>query len=171
MSIIYETKRLVLRPLELSDVDGFFEMNNNPNVNKFLRNPITKKEEAGKYIQKIINEYTKNGIGRYAVILKETNKLIGFSGLKYRSQEENKHVNFYDIGYRFSEEFWKKGFATEAALFWVNFGFNTMNLSKIYACAENENIGSNTLLKKIGFEMTNQYYVNNLLHNWYKIEK
>lgn len=46
-----------------------------------------------------------------------------------------------------------------------------MNLSKIYACAENENIGSNTLLKKIGFEMTNQYYVNNLLHNWYKIEK
>lgn len=44
MSIIYETKRFALRPLELSDVDGFFEMNNNPNVNKFLRNPITKKE-------------------------------------------------------------------------------------------------------------------------------
>ncbi len=171
MNIIYETERLVLRPLELSDVDGFFEMNNNPNVNKFLRNPITTKVEAEKYIQKIINEYTKNGIGRYAVILKQNNKLIGFSGLKYRSQEENNHSNFHDIGYRFSEEYWKKGYATEAALFWINFGFNEMNLSKIYACAENENTTSNALLKKIGFEMTNQYFVNNLLHNWYKIEK
>lgn len=171
MKSVLETERLLLRPLELIDTDGFFEMNNNPNVNKFLRNPITTKIEAEKYIQKIINEYNNNGIGRYAVILKQNNKLIGFSGLKYRSQEENNHKNFYDIGYRFSEEYWNKGYATEAAIFWIDYGFIKMNLSEIYACAENENSASNKLLKKIGFELKNQYFANNLLHNWYKIEK
>lgn len=171
MSTIYETQRLVFRPLELSDVDGFFEMNDNPNVNKFLRNPVTTKIEAEKYIQKIIDEYNKNGISRFAVFLKESNKLIGFSGLKYRSQEENNHINFYDLGYRFSEKHWNKGYATEAAMFWLNYGFNEMNLSEIYASAVSENIASNNLLKKLGFKMTNQYYVNDLLHTWYKIEK
>lgn len=171
MNSVLETERLLLRPLNLLDVDAFFEMNNNPNVNKFLRNPITTKIEAGKYIQKIIDEYSKNGIGRYAIILKENNKLIGFSGLKYRSQEENNHINFYDIGYRFSEAYWNKGYASEAALFWIDYGFNKMNLSEIHACAENENFASNNLLKRVGFELTNQYFINNLLHNWYKIEK
>lgn len=171
MNLVLETERLLFRPLELSDTDCFFEMNNNPNVNKFLRNPITTKIETGKYIQKIIDEYNKNGIGRYAVILKENNKLIGFSGLKYRSQEENNYINFYDIGYRFSEEYWNKGYATEATFFWIDYGFNEMNLSEIYACAEDKNLASNNLLKKIGFKMTNQYYVNDLLHNWYKIKK
>lgn len=171
MNKIYETVRLVFRPLELSDVDGFFEMNDNPNVNKFLRNPVTTKIEAEKYIQKIIDEYNKNGISRFAVFLKENNKLIGFSGLKYRNQEENNHINFYDLGYRFSEEYWKKGYATEAAVFWLNYGFNEMNLSEIYASAVSENIASNNLLKKLGFKMTNQYYVNDLLHSWNKIEK
>lgn len=171
MNSVLETERLLYRPLELNDVAAFFEMNNNPNVNKFLRNPITTKIEAEKYIQKIIEEYAKNGIGRYAVILKQSNKLIGFSGLKYRSQEENNHKNFYDLGYRFHEEFWNKGYATEAAQFWLNYGFNEMELPKIYACAEHENIASNNLLKKVGFELKNQYFVNNSLHNWYKIEK
>lgn len=80
MNLTLETERLLLRPLELSDVDAFFEMNDNPNVNRYLRNPLTTKVETEKYIQKIIGEYHKNGIGRYAVILKENNQLIGFSG-------------------------------------------------------------------------------------------
>lgn len=171
MNPILETQRLILRPLEITDVDGFFKMNNNPNVNRFLRNPILTKEDAEKYIEKIRTEYVKNEIGRYAVILKENNELIGFSGLKFRSQEENGFSNFYDIGYRFSEEYWHKGYAKEAAQFWLNYGFSEMNLDVIHACAEDENLVSNGLLQTIGFKLTNQYYVNSILHNWYQIEK
>lgn len=168
---VLETERLLLRPLELSDVDAFFKMNNNPNVNKFLRNPITTKIEAKKYIQKIIDEYGRNGIGRYAIVLKQNNALIGFSGLKFRNQEENGFTNFYDLGYRFSEDYWHNGYAKEAAQFWLNYGFTEMKLNIIHACADDENIASNGLLKTIGFKLINQYYVNDTLHNWYKIEK
>jgi RimJ/RimL family protein N-acetyltransferase len=170
MDLILETERLLLRPLDLSDVDDFFSMNNNPNVNRYLRNPITSKIEANQYIQKIINEYQKNNIARFAVILKETNKLIGFSGLKFRNTLENNHIDFYDLGYRFSEEYWRNGFATESSLAWLDYGFNTMKLSTIHACAVSENIGSNKVLKKMGFEFTNQYIVNNSMHNWYTFQ-
>ena len=170
MNLIIETERLLLRPLELSDVDDFFVMNNNVNVNLYLRNPITSKIEAKEYIQKIINEYKKNEIARFAVIFKETNKLIGFSGLKFRNTLENNHIHFYDLGYRFSEDYWRKGLATECSLAWLNYGFKTMKLPTIYACAVSDNLGSNNVLKKIGFEFTNEYLVNNCLHNWYKID-
>ena len=171
MNLILETERLIMRPLELSDVDDFFQMNNNPNVNLYLSNPIQTKKDAELYIQKIINEHQKNGIARFAVILKQTNKLIGFSGLKFRDKEENNHIDFYDLGYRFAEEHWRKGFATEAAIAWLDYGFNTMKLPIICACAVSDNIGSNTVLRKLGFEFVNQYFVRNSIYNWYKIEK
>lgn len=60
MNLILQTERLILRPLELSDADDFFVMNDNPNVNRYLRNPLKTKTEAEKYIQKIINEYQQN---------------------------------------------------------------------------------------------------------------
>ena len=146
-------------------------MNNNPNVNIYLRNPVNTKAQAEQYIKKIIHEYQANGIARFGVILKETDKLIGFSGLKYRSNPENNYVDFYDLGYRFSEEHWHKGFATEAALAWLGYGFNTMGLSTIHACAVSDNIGSNAVLKKVGFAFTNQYLTSGAMHNWYKFEK
>jgi len=166
-----ETDRLLMRPLTLSDVDDFFAMNDNPNVNIYLRNPVRTKDEAEEYIQRIINEYNRNGISRFAVILKETNKLIGFSGLKYRDTLENNHSNFHDLGYRFAEEHWRKGFATEAALAWLDYGFNTMKLQTIHACAISSNIGSNTVLRKLGFEFMNEYFILGSMHNWYTLDK
>ena len=170
MNLKFETDRLILRPLEVYDVDDFFEMNNNPNVNRYLRNPLLNKLDVEKYINKIREEYKKNGIGRFGVILKENNKLIGFSGLKFRANEENGHVNFYDIGYRFSEDYWRKGYAKEAALAWLEYGFKEMKLKMIHAYAETENIPSNNLLKLLGFQFTNSYLVNKTLHNWYQLE-
>ncbi len=160
-----------MRPLELSDVDDFFAMNNNPNVNTYLRNPVRTRAEAELYVQKIINEYQKNDISRFGVFLKQDKKLIGFSGLKYRTIEENNHINFFDLGYRFAEEHWRKGFATEVSVAWLAYGFNTMNLPIIYASAMSDNIGSNAVLRKLGFEFTNEYLLNNIMHSWYQFDK
>lgn len=171
MNLTLETNRLILRPLELSDADAFFVMNDNPNVGRYLSIPLKTKTDAEAYVQKIIGEYQKNGIGRCAVILKETGKMIGFSGLKFRPTEENGYSNIYDLGYRFAEEHWHKGFATEAATAWLEYGFDQMKLKTIYACAMRENIGSNKVLKKLGFQFTNEYFARNAPHNWYAIEK
>lgn len=170
MDLLFETDRLLLRPLKITDADEIFEMNNNPNVNRYLRNPIETLSETKALIDKTRNEYSKNGIGRYAVILKENNKLIGLSGLRFRDIEENGHSNFYDLGYRFSENYWRKGYAKEAALFWIHYGWNVMKLKTIYAYAESENTASNSLLKVIGFTFENKYIAKDIEYNWYLLK-
>ncbi|HKX85912.1 MAG TPA: GNAT family N-acetyltransferase, partial [Flavobacterium sp.] len=147
MNLILETERLILRPLELLDAEGMFLLDSNPNVHLYLGNrPVKSIEESIAYIENIQNQYKKNGIGRFAVISKETNEFIGWCGIKFITEEENNHINFYEIGYRFREEFWGKGFAYESAKAWYDFAFNKLKVDVLYASAHIDNLGSRRIL-------------------------
>jgi ribosomal-protein-alanine N-acetyltransferase len=77
-----ETERLILRELLPTDDKAMFILDSNPNVHKFLGNqPVISIEESRKYISSIREQYLDNGIGRFAVILKETDEFIGWAGL------------------------------------------------------------------------------------------
>lgn len=171
MNIIIETERLILRELLPTDDEGMYRLDSNPNVHKFLGNqPIISIEESRKYIDYIRNQYLKNGIGRYAVILKKTNEFIGWSGIKYITEQENGHINFYEIGYRFIEEHWEKGYGYESAKAWLDYGFQTMKIETIYASASIENIGSRRILEKIGMLQKNEFNWNGIPCIWYELE-
>lgn len=171
MNITIETERLILRELLPIDDEGMYRLDSNPNVHKFLGNqPIVSIEESRQYIDYIRNQYLENGIGRYAVILKETNEFIGWSGIKYITEHENGHVNFYEIGYRFIEEYWKKGYGYESAKAWLDYGFNTMKIQTMYASANIENSGSRKILEKIGMQQKNEYNWNGIPCVWYELE-
>lgn len=162
MNLKLETERLILRPVELSDVEGMFLLDSNPNVHKYLGNhPIKSIEESIGYIESLQNQYKKNGIGRFAVILKESGDFIGWSGIKYITEEENNHINFYEIGYRLREEFWGKGFAYESAKAWFDYAFNELKVDNLYASAHIDNIGSRKILEKIGLKLKNEFIWNN----------
>ena len=112
MKLKIETERLILRELLFSDAEAMFKMDNNSNVHTYLgKKPIQTIEECTDYIGGIRNQYIKNKIGRFAVVLKETNEVIGWAGLKFVTEPENELVNFYDIGYRLQEEHWGNGYA------------------------------------------------------------
>jgi [ribosomal protein S5]-alanine N-acetyltransferase len=171
MNIIIETERLILRELLPSDDEGMFRLDSNPNVHQFLgNNPVVSIEESRNYIANIRNQYLENGIGRYAVILKETNVFIGWCGIKYITEPENGHVNFYEIGYRFIEEYWGKGYGYESAKAWLDYGFKTMKIQTIYASANIENSGSRKILEKIGMQQKNNYNWNEIPCIWYELE-
>lgn len=171
MSIIIETKRLILRELLPSDTKGMFTLDSNPKVHTFLgNNPVVSINESIAYNANIRNQYLENGIGRYAVILKETNQFIGWSGIKYITEPENGHVNFYEIGYRFIEDFWGKGFGYESAKAWLDYGFNTMNIKTIYASAHIDNIVSRRILEKIGMQRKNEFNWNGITCVWYELD-
>ena len=96
-----ETERLILRKLLLSDVEGMFELDSNPNVHLFLgNNPVKNIQESIDMIENIQKQYVNFGTGRWAVVLKETNEFIGWSRIKYITDEINNHKNFYELGYR-----------------------------------------------------------------------
>ncbi|MFV7236597.1 GNAT family N-acetyltransferase [Flavobacterium sp. ZB4R12] len=171
MNLILETDRLVLREMLLSDAEALFEMDRNPNVHQYLWNkPLTEISEVHSYIEFVREQYIQNNIGRFVVILKETNELIGWTGLKYNTEIVNNKIDFYDIGYRLNEKFWKKGYASEASFTWLDYGFNVMKIKIMSAAAHTDNIASNKILQKIGMVLTEQYLEDNVSWNWYELK-
>lgn len=171
MNLILETERLLLRPIDLNDAQDMFQLDNNPNVHKYLGNkPVKTIEESIAYIKNIQQQYLENNIGRFAVILKKNNTFLGWCGLKFITEEENNHNNFYEIGYRFKEEFWGQGFAYESATEWLKYAFNTLKVPVLYASAHIDNKGSRKVLEKIGLQIQNEYLWNNEIPCvWYKL--
>ena len=171
MNLILKTERLILRELKISDAEAFFAMDSNPNVHKYLWNkPVQKIEGINEIIESVRKQYVDNGIGRFAMISKETNEFIGWAALKYNTEIVNNKVNFYDIGYRLDEKFWGKGYASEATFAWLKYAFETMNIKTMEAAAHSENAASNRILQKIGMQMTEIYLEDGVSWNWYQLD-
>jgi RimJ/RimL family protein N-acetyltransferase len=152
------TERLIMRPLEMDDVLSLFKLDSDPHVMKYLGNqPLTDISQVHIYLQNIQNQYVKNGIGRWALIEKESGELMGWSGIKLIPEETNGYKNFYDLGYRLRPEYWGKGYATESAKAWIDIAYTTLNIDTLYATAHVENQASQHVLQKVGFTIMNTY--------------
>lgn len=174
MNLILETERLLLRPFEMSDADELFEMDKNPNVHDYLwQKPVEHIDEVYAYIEMVQKQYQENGIGRFSTILKETNELIGWTGIKFVNDHiENGNTNFYDYGYRLNPKFWGKGYATEASTAWLDYGFNQMSIQEMNAYTHAENSASNRVLEKIGMTFMQNYpHKNGVTWKWWQMKK
>ncbi len=166
MDILIETDRLVMRAFTEGDAHGIFELDSDPEVHKYLGNkPIKTIEEAQSIIRYILDQYEKYSLGRLAIIDKNTNEFVGWSGLKYET-EVRKEMPYYDIGYRLKRKFWGCGIATETAMASMKYGFNTLKLNDIYGGADIDNIASNKILKKIGLQWIETFEYDNSPHHW-----
>lgn len=171
MTIFTETERLLLREITFQDEQGMFELDSDPEVHKYLGNkPVATVEESRKIIGNIRNQYLTNGIGRWAIVLKETNTFIGWGGLKLVTEPVNNQVNFYDLGYRFIKQFWGKGYGAEVAAASRDYGLNVMKLPEINAYAEAGNAASRRILEKTGFSFTEYFEDAGDVCAWYALK-
>ena len=152
MKEILQTERLLLRELNPDDAENFYKLNLNPNVIKYTGNSAFKDIDEAKEFLENYQDYQLNGFGRWAVIEKSTNEFLGWCGLKY-----DKNLDETDIGFRFFEEHWNKGLATESAKACINFGFENLNLKSIVGRAMSENIASIKVLEKIGLKFEREF--------------
>jgi RimJ/RimL family protein N-acetyltransferase len=172
MKIFAETERLILREIVATDEDGLFKLDSNPNVARYVGNsPVKHIDEIRNVFAHIRKQYIENGIGRWAVIEKATQEFIGWCGIKLIKETTNNHINYYDIGYRFREEYWGNGYATEAAKSAISYGFNQLKLGHIYACADIENIASQNVLKKCGLTQGEVFIYDKNKNYWFQLAK
>ncbi|HMT29882.1 MAG TPA: GNAT family N-acetyltransferase [Bacteroidia bacterium] len=145
MSIyILETERCLLREMHPQDSLSIFLLNLHPDIFKFTTDPPFKNvSEAKKFLEKY-DSYTRTGMGRWAIELKETKQFIGWCGLKLILEE-----NEVDIGYRLLPEFWGSGYAVETALACCNKGLNEFGLKRIVARIHKENLRSIRVAEKM----------------------
>lgn len=154
MKKILETNRLILRELSVNDAENFYNLNINPNVIKYTGNVAFKNIEDARYFLKNYHDYKLNGYGRWAVIHKQTSNFIGWCGLKLE-----KTKNETDIGFRFFEQVWNKGYAIESAQACLNYGFEKLSLKRIVGRAMKENTASIKVLEKIGLTYEKNTYL------------
>ena len=166
MKIILETNRLILREFNVNDAENIYKLDLNPNVIKYTGNSTFKNIEEAKEFLENYHDYKLNGYGRWAVITKEKNEFIGWCGLKW-----DKIDNETDIGFRFFEKMWNKGYATESAKACINYGFEKLNLKRIIGKAMKDNVNSIKVLKKIGLEYEQDTELDGEKAVIYRIEK
>lgn len=172
MQIFAVTKSLILREVLPEDEARYFEMDADPGVHRYVGNqPVQRMEEVRGKIQRIRMGYTENGIDRWAVVEKESGQFIGWAGLRLIEETRNKHTNYYDLGYRLMKSHWGRGFASEAAVAALNYGFTSLELNEIYASADSRNVASIRVLTKAGFKFVEQFDSEGVPHGWFRIDK
>jgi ribosomal-protein-alanine N-acetyltransferase len=151
---LYETERLLIRPMSLEDADLIFELYNMPNFIKYIGNRnINSLSDAENYIRsKFLPQFEKLGFGNYMVILKESNQKIGGVGIF-----EREGLDIVDIGFSVLEKFEGKGLMFEAAQKVKSVGMDEFGLNKISAITTKDNLSSQKLIEKLGLKF--QKYV------------
>lgn len=158
-----ETERLFLRELIEYDAQGILNCFSNEDVLRYYgQNPLTSIEHVENIIRNFSNNFKeKRGI-KWGVEIKGIEGIIGTIGFHDWSSEHRRA----EIAYALLPEHWGNGYATEAVLKVISYGFNELELTRIGAVVFTENKASNVLLTKLGFEkegvLRNYMYQNNV---------
>ncbi|MDP3313091.1 GNAT family N-acetyltransferase [Lutibacter sp.] len=117
MQLIFETERLIVRKLKLSDLKGLHEMQSNSNVMRYTTGNIKTLKENEMELLKLIKFYNlpMNNFWVYAIQLKPSTDFIGTVAI---IKEEN---NDAEIGFRLLEKYWNKKFGTEIVNGLINY--------------------------------------------------
>ena len=149
MKQIIETKNLILREFVMEDAPALQKILSDKDVMRFsIWGPLDL-EATKVFLEKTaIGSYKTDGFGKWAVIHKDTNTLIGNCGLLDEDIGSNEIKT--ELGYRLAKKFWGKGLGTEAARAVRDYAFTILNLDEIVSCIDKENIPSIRVAEKNG---------------------
>ncbi|MFP3511545.1 GNAT family protein [Peribacillus sp. SIMBA_075] len=144
-----ETDRLILREITHEDADAIFSCFSNANVIRFYgQDKLESVEQASGFVD-FFSESLKEKRGiRWGIERKGEKGLIGTIGFNAWSPKHKRA----EIGYEIHPDHWKKGYMTEAVSKILFYGSETLGLTRIGAVVFIENVPSNNLLKKMGFQ-------------------
>lgn len=158
-----ETKRLSLRPFTMDDLSSLHSIFSDPETMAYYPAPFSE-EQTKSWIKRNLERYQVDGFGLWGVLLKENNQFIGDCGLVKQTIAGKTYV---EIGYHINKIEWSKGYATEAAMSCMDYGFNTLGLNKLISIIDPKNCPSIRVAEKIGFTKEQDLFVFNKIHSIY----
>ena len=169
--MILETERLYLREMNQSDFEDLAEILQNPRVMYAYEHDFSD-NDVQEWLDRQITRYKKYGFGLWAVILKNTDEMIGQAGL---TMQFYKGTEVLENGYLLKERFWHHGYASEVANGCKKYAFEQLNRDKVYSTIKSDNYASMKVAKSMGMkkedEFVTQYYNGDMLHFLYSIYK
>lgn len=138
VQMILETERLYLRELTQEDY---------PSLCRILQDEETMyayegafcDTEVQEWLDRQISRYRRWGFGLWAVILKETDQMIGQCGL---TMQPWKGEEVLEVGYLLERNFWHRGYATEAARACRDYAFEVLQAKEVCSIIRDTNLAS-----------------------------
>jgi len=143
----YETERLMIRKIIPEDTDDMFSYASRPETSKYLLwEPHPSSAYTADLIHYLQKEYVSGRYGDYAIILKETGRMIGTVG--FTSFDEKNSVA--EVGYVISPDYWHRGIATEALKTVLSIAFFDLGAQRVEAKYIPDNVFSRKVMEKCG---------------------
>lgn len=149
--VVLETQRLILRPFEPGDLQDFYAYASVKGVGEMAG---WRHHESTETTQKILDGFIAEG-KTFAIVLKETGKVIGSLGVeKYGAEEALTEFAPYkgrELGFVLSREHWGKGLMPEAVRAVADYLFNDLDLDFLTCGHYDFNVQSKRVQEKCGF--------------------
>lgn len=147
--VVIITERLELRTLKIEDLDATMNFWGNNEVMKYCGGSSNDRNRIANAIRNYIKSQEERGFSAFAVVLQETDEVIGACGYNYTNDK-----NVIELIYHFTKEYWGKGYATEASKACIRYAQENLNVDKIMASVDPRHDASRRILEKLGFEYT-----------------
>lgn len=146
---ILESDCIRLRGIEENDIERLYTLFSNPQVMRYWsRGPMTNWQEAIDYANTIIEGFATRNVLNWIIADLESDQMIGTCTL-YEINPQHARAG---LGYALMPEYWGKGLAHDAASLAISYGFLELGLHRIEADTEPNNLRSNKVLERFGFQ-------------------
>lgn len=179
MSMYLNSKRLLLRNFTDADLESFLAYRNNPEAAKYQSWSLPYTRAQGEAFIREMKDVHAPKQGQWlqlALEMKDSGVLVGDVAFCIKEDDARQAV----IGFTIVPDFWQQGLATEALTTLLDYLFEDIDLHRVVADCDMENIGSWKTLEKLGFrreahfvesllignEYTSEYYYGLLQREW-----
>lgn len=154
--IINNSDRLSFQLMDEKDTQDLFDLDQNPEVMKFINGgkPTSIEDIKNIFLPRMAS-YTnaEKGWGLWSVKVSESRSFIGWVLVRPMDFfSDNPQFNDLELGWRFKQESWGKGYATEAAKSIMQALIENKSASQYSAIAVTDNTASIGIMKKLGMQ-------------------
>ena len=158
MHILLETERLILRRFTESDADHLYNLDNDPEVMRYINGGTpTPRHAIQEDILPIFLRYDERrpGYGFWAAIEKEGGDFLGWFSLRPSEAAPGQAV----LGYRLRRAAWGMGFATEGARALIRLAFAELGARRVVATTYEHNLASRRVMEKAGMTLSRRFHI------------
>jgi RimJ/RimL family protein N-acetyltransferase len=116
------------------------------------------RDESDALAKKIQSRIDENGWGLWAVEILSTGEFVGFVGLN-QPQMDLPFSPCTEVGWRLAQQYWGRGFATEAGQCAIDFAFNNLRLNEVVSFTVVRNRRSRAVMERLGLTNTNEDFL------------